>query len=622
MKTAAFRIRMKAVTDYRNHRKTTTMSEAANNKKLYIGLCMAGAVSAGAYTAGVMDYLIEALSEWQKRKDEGSADTPMHEVEIPVIGGASAGGMTGIITAAALNNVVTPVKPPSKARADEEHPENKFYHSWVDLLGPDMFSMMLDTGDIGEEQIISLLNSSFIDTVAERVVTSNPEQRQSMPPYFSKNLKVFATLTNLEGFSYNIAMKGSGNLPDKYYMSVHNDYACFELTENGEAKTGDEGWIPLNFKTGLNAGIAKDAAMATGAFPVGLKSRVLKRDTAYVNRIPWNRNITDLFPVTGVDWETQNVDGGVINNEPFERVRDVLNDLTGENKIEDDKGRKVFNNENLFQSTVLLIDPFPSKPPGRFKQSQKLFDVIGFTFGAMMEQMRAKPVQLSNAMDDSCSGQFLIAPARRLPKLDGGEKDAAGDEAIACGALGGFGGFLNKEFRMHDYFLGRFNCEMFLRDYFTVSETALANNPIFRDGYAGIKKEAFASTRKKGHYQIIPIFTPHPQANVLPMPTFSSGTNWPVISEAQIDAFEPAVRKRAQALLFNAIKLKGIQKPLLWIGAKVVLNNLFTKRAMDTIKKSLQEQELMRLKQPLANQPGGSLKLVRRETLPAGEDHS
>jgi len=41
---------------------------------------MAGAVSAGAYTAGVMDYLIEALQEWQRRKDAGLPDTPSHKV--------------------------------------------------------------------------------------------------------------------------------------------------------------------------------------------------------------------------------------------------------------------------------------------------------------------------------------------------------------------------------------------------------------------------------------------------------------------------------------------------------------------------------------------------------------
>lgn len=33
-----------------------------------ICIAMAGAVSAGAYTAGVMDYLTEALSLWQAKK--------------------------------------------------------------------------------------------------------------------------------------------------------------------------------------------------------------------------------------------------------------------------------------------------------------------------------------------------------------------------------------------------------------------------------------------------------------------------------------------------------------------------------------------------------------------------
>ena len=55
-------------------------------QKFQIGLCMAGAVSAGSYTAGVIDYLTEALEEWEKRK--GTAGIPTHEVEIPVMGGA------------------------------------------------------------------------------------------------------------------------------------------------------------------------------------------------------------------------------------------------------------------------------------------------------------------------------------------------------------------------------------------------------------------------------------------------------------------------------------------------------------------------------------------------------
>jgi predicted acylesterase/phospholipase RssA len=80
------------------------------DKNFHLGLCLAGAVSAGAYTAGVVDYLFEASDKWQKRKNENLPDTPSHNVVIDVIGGASAGGMTAIISAAALHNEIKPVK--------------------------------------------------------------------------------------------------------------------------------------------------------------------------------------------------------------------------------------------------------------------------------------------------------------------------------------------------------------------------------------------------------------------------------------------------------------------------------------------------------------------------------
>ena len=68
----------------------------------------AGAVSAGAYTAGVMDFLIETLHNWEQHR--GKPGVPTHRVVIPVIGGASAGGMTGILTAAAINQRFQPVR--------------------------------------------------------------------------------------------------------------------------------------------------------------------------------------------------------------------------------------------------------------------------------------------------------------------------------------------------------------------------------------------------------------------------------------------------------------------------------------------------------------------------------
>ena len=77
------------------------MAEETNAEKVFeLGICMAGAVSAGAYTAGAMDYLLEALDTWEQNRNKPGV--PTHKVVIKVIGGASAGGMTSCITTLAL----------------------------------------------------------------------------------------------------------------------------------------------------------------------------------------------------------------------------------------------------------------------------------------------------------------------------------------------------------------------------------------------------------------------------------------------------------------------------------------------------------------------------------------
>lgn len=64
-----------------------------------VGLTMAGAISAGAYTAGVFDFLIQALSEWEKTKTSAPESVADHRCAITAISGASAGGMTAVLGA-------------------------------------------------------------------------------------------------------------------------------------------------------------------------------------------------------------------------------------------------------------------------------------------------------------------------------------------------------------------------------------------------------------------------------------------------------------------------------------------------------------------------------------------
>lgn len=205
-----------------------------------IGLCMAGAVSAGSYTEGVIDYLLEALDTWQKRKDTNAPDTPGHLVELSVIGGASAGGMTGIVTAAALQDAVIPIKQALPALL-EERPENKLYHSWVDMCEGDMLQVLLSTKDIQKGELDSVLNSDFIDLIAERALEVSNKTALKRP-YISKNLKVFVTLSNLQGMRYPVDFKSDSSY-NQYHIITHNDYGCFKLAETNSDYNND-GWIP------------------------------------------------------------------------------------------------------------------------------------------------------------------------------------------------------------------------------------------------------------------------------------------------------------------------------------------------------------------------------------------
>src|SRR5207302_1795374 len=77
-------------------------------KTFEIGLAMAGAVSAGAYSGGVFDFLMQALDEWEKAKAKNLPDIPNHQVVIKALTGASAGAITGAIGTIAFAGGLNP----------------------------------------------------------------------------------------------------------------------------------------------------------------------------------------------------------------------------------------------------------------------------------------------------------------------------------------------------------------------------------------------------------------------------------------------------------------------------------------------------------------------------------
>lgn len=559
------------------------MSDNPTNPAFQVGICMAGAVSAGAYTAGVMDYLLEALAAYEEKR--GKDGFPSHKVEIPVMGGASAGGMTAIITAAALQQGITPITMPLNDPL-QERPENILYHSWVDLTGRDMFSKMLDNSDIGTD-VVSALNCQFIDEVAQRAIRPAATVKwQQMPAFFPGKLKLFTTLSNLEGFTYDIAFRSAApSSYHPYYMQLHNDYACFELLRPGEQPSTD-GWMPLNIESGENTRAAMDAAMATGAFPVGLRSRIVSRTENTVNNNPLYDGKTIKAIQTDRDpYNSLNVDGGMINNEPFDKVRELLMEITDQHE------QDAYECYDTFKSTVLMIAPFPNTKPQSITLGDRLSHVVGLTLSAMISQMRAKASQIKDAMNPTCAGQYLIDPSRTINKNTPEQKTIQGERAIACGALGGFSGFLNKEFRVHDYFLGRYNCQVFLQQYFTIPAAALSINPIFKEGYAGVK-DLSPFTAKDGGIQIIPVGN---QPLAMPDINFSKGNKkWPEQNWDDIRQYYGALEQRIGKLILNVTAYKPVAKFFLRIGTYVILRSLVAKAILKTVKQELTQWHLLR----------------------------
>src|SRR5580700_11385847 len=98
----------------------------------HLGINMAGAVSAGAYTAGVLDFLMEALEEWYAEKAKPGSAVPRHNVSIDVFSGASAGGMCAAISAVMVQSAFEHIRNP--VALPDAPTTNKFYESWVNKI--------------------------------------------------------------------------------------------------------------------------------------------------------------------------------------------------------------------------------------------------------------------------------------------------------------------------------------------------------------------------------------------------------------------------------------------------------------------------------------------------------
>lgn len=542
----------------------------SNESTFHIGLTMAGAASAGCYTAGVMDYMFEILDLWESAKKTAPANwteeecklIPKHNVVIDVMGGCSAGGMTTIMAAIhALRNGQK--KPVTDPQVKGQPQGNIFYDSWV-LMGDKgngtkkLFEKTLGTDDLNaSKKIQSLLNSDFIDAICDEAFAMATKE-STVPSYISPGLEVILSHTMLRSvplavdFIPKIAQRRPNkNLPESntfdHFMVSH-----FKLNHDPAKDTGH--YLPLK-PAGAEAQMMKLVTKATGAFPIGLRFReffndeftseyirnTVKRnvferitDTPSPDTMSFGKNLANPFSFVSID-------GGAINNEPFGEVLEVLKKAHGK------KG------DGDYKYALIMIDPFPDLvSKDEYKQPDDLFSVIPKIIGTLWNQAKVKRAEM---LDAYSSDYFRseIFPARYV----GRQRQ---DHAIACGAAMAFSGFLDIDFRHHDFFLGRDNAKNFFRTYFTLEyrKNVKGKPDIIHPIHASWSDDMVNMFKKPGDDENETVFLPIiPDLNYLREklddtykgPFHHSIPEWPVYNPQKIFELEGAMKKRVLKII-------------------------------------------------------------------------
>ncbi|MBY6241691.1 patatin-like phospholipase family protein [Methylosinus sp. Sm6] len=529
-----------------------------SKQEFQIGLTMSGAISAGAYTAGVVDFLIEALEAWEKAREANTDGTvPNHRVGIKVMSGASAGAITAAIGAIAL---VDEAKAGSFTHDGfvYRYTLPKLYEAWVvkptldagdpkiqDFLSlDDIEARPPETEDFSRTSrtpypakndplpVVSLLNSRLLDDIAAGAISVG--EVRGPRPYVSATLHVYLTLSNLRGVPWSLRFDGGD-----YHMISHGDRAHFVLQGAGAWATSsdfadnDTSRAELDLATipdPANRNGWKDyavCALGSSAFPVGLAPRLidapLPQDYAgrrYPNSdIAGLNNLAPQWPPAVVKetpfWFTC-ADGGIIDNDPFEYARFTLKKKATDQRILFDLHKA--------DRAVVMISPFPEPKPIR-NEGEPAMDIVSLfrsLMPSLIDQARFKPSELALAVDPDHGSRYLIGPRRVVD----GKPQRYG---IASGLLGGFGGFVARAFRDHDYQLGRRNCQKFLMTAFAVP----ADHPIVTSWPQQLDKtplEALPEASDRADaisYCLVPLYGSAKETVALPP--------WPQIAQADLD---------------------------------------------------------------------------------------
>jgi hypothetical protein len=621
---------------------------AANDSVFEIGLAMAGAISAGAYSAGVTDFLFQALEEWERLKREKPDTVPNHSVCIRAAAGASAGSITAALAAVAIAGGLQKeaFAVPQAGRQRYRCVLPALYTAWVtmpDMASPEGAPDLLSNSDLEDgDPPRSLLNAQVLESLTEMALRlPGPQGEAPAPPayggdglpYLAKRLHLYLTLSNMRGVPYRVDFKGDGTSSGHYMMS-HGDRAHYVI-ENIGTHEGENSWLSSDPKISLRIDTAPQGggeldpawraygltALASAAFPVGLAARPIASSTGMYEKRSWPGPQTTgegFSPSWPSDWGANrefgfmSVDGGLIDNEPFEYARRAIMP----------KGRE--SNDRSAATApgaVLLVDPFPEPPDfsAEDELDASIVQVARSLLPMLKNQVRFKPDELAAVLDKECSSRWMIAPSRQKAVGDAGER-----YAIATGVLGGFGGFLDESFRAHDYQLGRRNCQRFLQKVFVVAD----DNPIVCDmrteegnqtktlkwPQAAFDNPDFRELKDDGKYYcpVIPVVGDAVPEVALP--------TWPRIDAARLSELEGRIAARADYVVPKLIASTSMSSWKRW-ALRLLWSTAAKGPFMDFVHASIESDLIRRDQLADWSSLGESARLVLAELTAPGFDY-
>lgn len=274
-------------------------------EKTKLALAISGAISLGSYEAGVIYELFTILQKLGKDS----------KFEIDVIAGASAGSVNGAILSLAMMYDCSLIELLKKV--------------WLENL--DIAVLLEELSDpwksIFSDRIINDLKKDILEAVRKSVDNSLP----SAP----EKLKMVFTLSNLSGIPYSVKFN---NKKEDYSLTTFADKYSIELSR---AKKDE--------MTLKEIGNMLDLAIVSGAFPFAFPAKSIKR-----SRDDYKDTQIDKGGSPELDFVY--VDGGIFNNEPVNRARELADTLDAK------ETKRVY----------LLVDPTPPEPLLAFKKLDML----------------------------------------------------------------------------------------------------------------------------------------------------------------------------------------------------------------------------------------------------------